>query len=132
MSKYIDADRVMREVNETYKVYESTDTLDDLFTTAVKRAVHRILSDAPAEDVVPVKEENIFDKIDGDLSLEELGELLKKVLAEIYSKLKNEIGIQRPVGVIKSLGEREYDVDVVFISGDSCGPGESYESMYYV
>ena len=67
-----------------------------------------------------------------DLSLEELGEIVKEALAKIYSKLRTEIGFQYPTGIIRSMGEKSYDVDVRFIDGNQYGPGESYEQIYYL
>lgn len=56
MSKYIDAERMMHEENVAY---ENAGVSDDFITTVVNRAVHRkiqmLLSDAPAEDVAPVR-----------------------------------------------------------------------------
>ena len=76
---------------------------------------------------------NIVDIIiNGDLSLDELGEIVDEALAKIYSKLENEIGMHYPICVVKSLGRESYDVDVRFIDGDSHSTGESYEQVYYI
>ena len=76
---------------------------------------------------------NIVDVIiNGDLSLDELGEIVNEALAKIYSKLEDEIGMYYPTGVIKSLGRESYDVDVLFIDGHSHNAGESYEQIYYI
>ena len=66
-----------------------------------------------------------------NLSLEELGQVVNEALAKIYVKLREEVGMYDPVGVIKSLGENSYNVEIVFIDGETRSPGESYESIYY-
>lgn len=81
--------------------------------------------DIPASDFVGVIANE-------DLSLDELGEIVNEALAKIYSKLRTDIGMHYPIGVINSLGEEAYNVDVRFIDGESHNPGESYESVYYI
>ena len=67
-----------------------------------------------------------------DLSLEELGEITREALAKIYTKLETDIGIYHPIGVITSLGEQSYHVDVMFTDSRSHNTGESYETLYYL
>lgn len=70
--------------------------------------------------------------INEDLSLDELGEIVKEALVKIYSKLEDEVGMYYPIGVIKSLGRETYYVDIRFIDGRDHNTGESYEQIYYI
>lgn len=69
--------------------------------------------------------------INDDLSLEELGEITRTALSKIYSKLRSE-GLYNPLAIVKSLGEDEWDVEMIFIDGGSHSTGESYGQMFYL
>lgn len=73
----------------------------------------------------------IISMINDDLSFEELSEITRMVLSKIYIKLRNE-GLYNPVALVKSLGENEWNVDMVFLDSSSHNTGESYESVYYL
>lgn len=73
----------------------------------------------------------IINMINDDLSFEELGEITRVALSKIYSKLRNE-GLYNPIAVVKSLGENEWNVEIVFIDGDSHNTGESYDQVFYL
>ena len=75
---------------------------------------------------------NIIDTIkDEDLSLEELGEIVKESLSKMYSQLRNELGMHEPIGIIKSIGDKSYYVSISFIESESSS-GESYEQVYHI
>lgn len=73
----------------------------------------------------------IISMINDDLSFEELSEITRMALSKIYIKLRNE-GLYNPVALVKSLGENEWNVDMVFLDSSSHNTGESYESVYYL
>jgi hypothetical protein len=75
--------------------------------------------------------DEIIRMINDDLSFEELSEITRTALSKIYIKLRNE-GLYDPVALVKSLGENEWNVQMVFIDGESHNTGESYESIYYL
>lgn len=75
--------------------------------------------------------DDIIDNLNSTLSLEELGDIVKKSLSLIYCKLEND-GMYNPYGVIKSLGRDDYDVEVIFVNNRACNTGKSYEEMYYL
>lgn len=75
--------------------------------------------------------DEIIGMINDDLSFEELSEITKTSLAKIYSKLRNK-GLYNPIAIVKSLGSDLWDVEMVFIDGQSHNTGESYEQMFYL
>lgn len=55
MSKYIDADRMMRELKVAYEeAYEEVGVTEDALMDMVYKFVQALLMAAPAEDVAPV------------------------------------------------------------------------------
>ena len=79
------------------------------------------------------KKENIVNMImNEDLSLDELGEVVNEALAKIYTKLRTDIGMHYPIGIISSLGEESYNVDVRFVEGESRNVGECYDQVYCI
>ena len=75
--------------------------------------------------------DDIIKNINSDLSLEELGNIVKQSLATMYSKLEDE-GMYYPNCFVKSVGRNEYDVDMCFIDGRSSSTGMSYEEIYWL
>ncbi len=75
--------------------------------------------------------DDIIKNINSDLSLEELGNIVKQSLATMYSKLEDE-GMYYPHCFVKSVGRNEYDVDMCFVDGRSSNTGMSYEEMYWL
>jgi hypothetical protein len=75
--------------------------------------------------------DNIINNINSDLSLEELGNIVKQSLATMYSKLEDE-GMYYPNCFVKSVGRYEYDVDICFVDGRSSNTGMSYEEIYWL
>ena len=75
--------------------------------------------------------DEIVRMINDDLSFEELSEITRTALSKIYIKLRSE-GLYDPVALVKSLGENEWNVQMVFIDGESHNTGESYESIFYL
>lgn len=73
--------------------------------------------------------DDIIKNINSDLSLEELGNIVKQSLATMYSKLEDE-GMYYPNCFIKSVGRNEYDVDICFVDSRSFNTGMSYEEIY--
>ena len=90
-----------------------------------KWTLRREPEDIPALDFVGVIANE-------DLSLDELGEIVNEALAKIYSKLRTDIGMHYPIGVISSLGEESYNVDVRFVEGESRNAGEYYDQVYCI
>lgn len=70
--------------------------------------------------------------INDELSLEELSEIVKEAMAKIYCKLRDDNSIRYPIGIINSLGEKSYDVDIRLLDGELCNSGESYEYVYHL
>lgn len=67
-----------------------------------------------------------------NLTLDELGEIVKEALAKMYSKLEDEIGLHNPIGVITSFGCTSHYVAISFIDGGDRRSGESYEQTYHI
>ena len=66
-----------------------------------------------------------------DLSIEELGDLIKESFAKLYVKLREEVGMHEPHPIILSIDENSYNVDLRFIDTEHCS-GESYEMVYHM
>lgn len=75
--------------------------------------------------------DEIIDDINSSLSLEELGDIVKKSLSLMYTKLEAD-GLYYPMCFVKSVGREEYDVDICFVDGRSSNTGMSYEEVYWL
>ena len=76
---------------------------------------------------------NIVEKINDDLSLEELREITKTALAAIYRKLRNDLGYGYDMHCsVVRFGSSEYDVEMVITSDSTFGDGEQYISTYWI
>ena len=73
----------------------------------------------------------IINMINDDLSFEELSDITKTALSKIYSKLRDE-GLYNPIAIVKSFGSDYWDVEMMFIDGQSHNTGESYEQIFYL
>ena len=75
---------------------------------------------------------NIDEIINEDLTLEELGEIVKEAMSKMYCKLQSDMNMQDPSGLIVSLGSKSYDVNIKFIDTSVCSKGEEYEWTYNI
>lgn len=77
--------------------------------------------------------DDMLNKIKNELSLEELGEIVKCGLSTIYRKLKDNEGFYAEIYCfVKSIGDEDYETEVVFINGDIYGNDINYITAYTI
>ena len=73
--------------------------------------------------------DNIMEEINENLSIDELGEVAKKALAMIYTKLRKEENFSYDMKCfVASVGYDDYDISLIFI--DEPSDGESWAHTY--
>jgi hypothetical protein len=115
---YISREIVMDKIQEVSHWGGSEDRYDEV-------VFREDIEDIPSVDIAGIIANE-------DLSLDELGEIVNEALAKIYSKLRTDIGMHYPIGIISSLGEESYNVDVRFVEGESRNTGEYYDQVYCI
>lgn len=78
-------------------------------------------------------EHEILEKINNELSFEELSAIAKTALSALYRKLREEEGFgyyQRCF--VTSIGSEEYDVDAFIIDGGSHATGTSWTNTFWL
>lgn len=74
----------------------------------------------------------IIDSINDNMSMDDLCDIVKEAMSKIYCKLKDDMGMINPAGIINSLGEKSYYVNITFLDSEICNSGESYEQVYHL
>lgn len=74
-----------------------------------------------------------MDLLNDDMTINELGDIVRCALSMIYSKLRSEHGYPCDTTCsVVSVGEHEYDVTLYFTDGSSFNSGEQHISTYWI
>ena len=77
---------------------------------------------------------DILDKIKNDLSIEDVGDVLKTALCTIYDKLRKDYGFYHydMYCIVPNIGSDERDTEIMFIDSPTRDSESEYRSVYKI